>query len=351
MRVASDHHPLLLTTMADVQQRGRKKEIFRVEEMWFRDETCLQICTSAWTCEQLVPSPNNLSKRLQNCRDALQEWESSHFGNVSKQLNDCRKEWDAHQRETGGNVNHEVQRRMERQMESLLKKEEVMWKQRSRASWLKEGDRNTSYFHRTANGRHKRKLIDHLHLEDGSTATDEKDIEREFRRYFVDLFKHREDIEMEEALDAVEPVVTPEINEMLSAPFMAEEIKKALSQMHPLKAPGPDEALSTLIRRAETQRLLHGARICRGAPEISHLFFADDSIIFGRATNQELDCVKHILEIYEKASGQMVNYDKSEIAFSAGNDGERSTRLAARMGARCVQKHGIYLGMPCMVGR
>ena len=35
----------------------------------------------------------------------------------------------------------------------------------------------------------------------------------------------------------------------------------------------------------------------------SHLFFADDSIIFGQAKRRELDTISDILDCYEKASG------------------------------------------------
>lgn len=111
------------------------------------------------------------------------------------------------------------------------------------------------------------------------------------------------------------------------------------------------EALSVLLRKAETQNLLHGACICRGAPIISHLFFADDSIIFGRANEQELVEVKRIQDLYEKALGQVVNLHKSEIAFSVGVDTNRAEFLVSRLGARRVHKHGIYRGMPCTIGR
>ncbi|KAL9675836.1 hypothetical protein QQ045_004044 [Rhodiola kirilowii] len=54
-------------------------------------------------------------------------------------------------------------------------------------------------------------------------------------------------------------------------------------------------------------RRLKGVRICRGAPVISHLFFADDSIFFLKATRQNAYRIMQVLEEYETISGQKIN--------------------------------------------
>ena len=58
------------------------------------------------------------------------------------------------------------------------------------------------------------------------------------------------------------------------------------------------EAFSSLIRKAETQNSIHGYKICRRAPAVSHLFFVDDNIIFGRANQQKMHVIYDILQCY-----------------------------------------------------
>ncbi|XP_070029774.1 uncharacterized protein [Nicotiana sylvestris] len=48
------------------------------------------------------------------------------------------------------------------EIEEQLKNEETVWRQKSRALWLKEGDRNTKFFHRTANAHKRNNNIDQL---------------------------------------------------------------------------------------------------------------------------------------------------------------------------------------------
>lgn len=76
------------------------------------------------------------------------------------------------------------------------------------------------------------------------------------------------------------------------------------------------DAFSTLLTRAASLHDIHGIRVCRGAPVVSHLFFADDSIIFANASVQECSNIANIISTYERASGQRVNYDKTQISFS-----------------------------------
>lgn len=66
--------------------------------------------------------------------------------------------------------------KLKTEISDLLVKEEKMWKQRSRAFWLHEGDKNTRYFHSQATQRFRRnKIFELLDLE-GQRYTKEGDI-------------------------------------------------------------------------------------------------------------------------------------------------------------------------------
>lgn len=58
-----------------------------------------------------------------------------------------------------------------------------------------------------------------------------------------------------------------------------------------------------------------GSVLGHSGPSISHLMFADDSVLFCRATEGECIRLKMILDMYEHASGQVINYQKSGIFF------------------------------------
>ena len=76
------------------------------------------------------------------------------------------------------------------------------------------------------------------------------------------------------------------------------------------------DGLNGLIKKADLQGDIHGYSLCRRGPKLTHLLFADDSLIFCRATMKECNKVMDILKVYEKASGQKINRSKISLFFS-----------------------------------
>jgi len=111
------------------------------------------------------------------------------------------------------------------------------------------------------------------------------------------------------------------------------------------------EGLSTLIRKDEAMGEINGVKICNNAPIISHLLFADDCFLFFRANVDQTSKMRAILSTYERASGQVVNLQKSEIFCSRNVLTTDHNNIASILGVQVVLGTGKYLGLPYMIGR
>jgi hypothetical protein len=59
------------------------------------------------------------------------------------------------------------------------------------------------------------------------------------------------------------------------------------------------DVLSHLITNAKNEKKIKGVKVAHGAPEITHLFFADDSLMFCRANNGEVTHLTNIITTYQ----------------------------------------------------
>ncbi|KAL5580419.1 hypothetical protein UlMin_012861 [Ulmus minor] len=104
--------------------------------------------------------------------------------------------------------------------------------------------------------------------------------------------------------------------------------------------------LSEMLACFEERKLFTGIKIASGCPSISHLFFADDSLIFCKAKLSEATHLKSCLNSYAKASGQLINFDKSAFSFSPNTRGDDKITICSVFGVNQVQSHELYLGLP-----
>ena len=109
------------------------------------------------------------------------------------------------------------------------------------------------------------------------------------------------------------------------------------------------QGLSSLLEDAEIRGLIHGAQICRGASKFSHLLFADDSVFFFRASEAECLVFNNILSLYEKASGQAMNFNKSRIFYNSDVHERKKLDLSISLGVSQALDTSSYLGLPTLI--
>ena len=541
----SDHAPILLETEIISRGRGAKKR-FHFEAIWLSKPECHEVVKRAWVSR----GNDTMAARIEGCSSALSGWAATTFGAIKKRIKLKEEELELWQGRVADGVMIAKCKEITGELDELQRLHESYWFARARANEMRDGDKNTAYFHHKASQRKQRNRIQKLQDGSGEWKTDEGDIGQVIAEYFDDLFSTSHPSNVEAALRGIETRVSAAANELLLAEPTGDEIRTALFQMHPNKAPGIDgmhalfyqkfwhvvgedvinfikswwcgatdidslnrtcivlipkcphpqqmgdfrpislcnvlykivskmmanrlkillpdiiskhqsafvpgrlitdnamvafeifhgmkrrsegrmgtmafkldmskaydrvewsfvekimlkmgfntewvdrimlclssvtysyklngrvegniipsrglrqgdplspylfllcaEGFSSLLARAADEGFIHGARVCRQAPRISHLFFADDSILFTRATLQECSVVADILSTYERASGQKINFNKSEVSFSRNVESCRKNEILTLFGVREVERHEKYLGLPTVIGR
>ena len=67
------------------------------------------------------------------------------------------------------------------------------------------------------------------------------------------------------------------------------------------------EGLHSLLQHSANSGQIRGVSICKKGPWLTHLFFADDSLLFYRSSTTECLKIQDILGSYKRASGQQLN--------------------------------------------
>lgn len=106
-----------------------------------------------------------------------------------------------------------------------------------------------------------------------------------------------------------------------------------------------------MITQATTRGQLTGFQVSHGAPSITHMLFADDSLLFCKATVQECNILLGILNQYKEFSGQEVNFYKLVITFTKGISPDLKQYILQTTRIQKVGGFGKYLDLPKYIGR
>ena len=102
------------------------------------------------------------------------------------------------------------------------------------------------------------------------------------------------------------------------------------------------EGLNGLIQQVAIRGDIKGFSLCWRGPKLTHLLFADDSLIFCRATQRECGQILNILERYEKVLGQKVNKNKTANFFSKSTAESNKNEIKTALGLQEIEHYKQY---------
>lgn len=127
------------------------------------------------------------------------------------------------------------------ELNDIYADEELAWAQKSHERWILEGDQNTAYFHRVANGRRRKNTI--FSWKHGDDVIEDTD---NILQHATEFYKNLSGptpgntFSISSSMWPTEEILNDEDDQSLTRPFTLEEIKHSLFSMEPTRASGPD---------------------------------------------------------------------------------------------------------------
>ncbi|KAL8158305.1 hypothetical protein AgCh_002851 [Apium graveolens] len=170
----SDHLPLFLHLNKKIYVPKSRR--FKFENLWLREKDCKEIVESSWNEERDA----SILWKIHNCSNKLEEWGGGIVKEFKQNLQNARNEMRRFRarKDRYGVRKYDIAMQ---EYHELLKRQEVYWQQRAKQFWLREGDSNSRFFHKTSGvmeGLTDRELVNKVTNEQNESlmilATDEE---------------------------------------------------------------------------------------------------------------------------------------------------------------------------------
>ena len=238
-RPVSDHCPVMLDS--DGIKSGPSP--FRFENMWLKFDGFKDLLRGWWQSLQFSGSYSFvLPSKLKALKGILKVWNKEVFGRVEIKKKEALSRisyWDEVEKDRELSLTEAEEREKAREnYKEWVDLEEVSWRQKSREIWLKEGDRNTGFFHRMANSHRRRNSITSIRI-NGRNLVKEAEVKEGLVRAYQSLLSVPTNWRLpfpEIYVNLIGEDHCAKLEEM----FTEEEILAAVSELNDDKAPGPD---------------------------------------------------------------------------------------------------------------
>lgn len=276
---SSDHTPMLLHLL-QMENSGPKP--FKFYNHWVTCQGFFETVQQVWNGYYEGSHMFRLVTKLKALKTALKAWAAtgttSTKGNINKISEELAIIQNNIQIDPLNESLHTQENDLKLQLEDWLGKEEEELRQRSRQLWLQKGDRNSKFFYNAIKARMSRNNLRHLVQDDGTSISNMEGIKKEAPTFYKNLY-HQEDYWTVFPKVVTKRILTEDAKSWLVREVSFNEVKKAIFQLNPEKAPGPDgynahffQSNWELVKEDVVQAVLSFFRSGRLLKQINHTF-------------------------------------------------------------------------------
>lgn len=232
MTCCSSDHLLLLLNFEKKKKKGKfngkKWRPFRYETGWSKCGDFKKIVQESWAVRFPTKDPWTVFRTKQHgCQRVIKKWVKKQKQPTEKYILEKTTELGKIQ-EQANPVNVQMEKALKEEINVLMEQEELKWRQRAKENWLRDGDRNTKYFHTCANQRQRRNRIEQVVDRLGRTCTSQATMEQAFIDYYQHLFTSANPHDIDDCTKAIEGRLADATKISLIAAYSEDEVYRAL---------------------------------------------------------------------------------------------------------------------------
>jgi hypothetical protein len=267
----SDHAPMIIQLEISPLFKAYP---FKFNSQWLVDQNFTVLVHNLWTDPKFLGESGKQKRmvwKLKDLKSKTKQWaklrtikENSHLLKLEKDITNLL------QHSLGGLRTLQedlILKNLEQSRNKYLKEKEELWRQRSRAIWIKSGDQNTKFFHNFANFRRNRKFVWEIRDDLGILHSGQEDLKTEATKYFKSFFREQDPpstVDQVKVVSLFSRFITENEAVALYHPILLGELKAVLSFFKRDKSPGPDgwtvEFLHSFLRSGRRRPFRNGGR-------------------------------------------------------------------------------------------
>lgn len=186
-------------------------------------------------------------QKLKYLKKVLKTWNRTQFGNIFDQRKKLEQQMNTLQQciiLEGRKEEYALQEQiLSNQIEMHRQQEETLWRQKSSIIWLRDGEKNTKFFHGSTIQRRMHNNIAFINNQQGENLEKHEDIAQEFQEHFQNTLKEPPGSRIQAIQNIVQhipKIINEDHNNRLLQPISLQEVEDAMTQLKDGKAPVPD---------------------------------------------------------------------------------------------------------------
>ncbi|KAL2253455.1 UNVERIFIED_CONTAM: Retrovirus-related Pol polyprotein from type-2 retrotransposable element R2DM [Sesamum indicum] len=258
----SDHSPGIISIF---DHTPTKPKPFRFFNMWADHPDFLATVEARWNLSVDGTPQFSLCRRLKTLKSTLKAFNKQHYSHISARATEAELALQEAQNRLESNPGDvalgDSLGDLRKKAVFLAEAARHFFYQKAKIHHLKEGDRNTKFFHDMVKRNVSRNSIGAITRADGTVITAAEDIAQEFVDYYTSLLgTEAHTLPVDDGVFEWGPLLTPEHTMELCRAVTPLEVKDAIFHISDNKAPGPDGYSSCFFKKAWN---IVGDQVCR----------------------------------------------------------------------------------------